>query len=257
MKNKVVRRVLTIIFSVVFIVSTVLGTLPSLAAGSNKTDLVNAVEFTTAAASVSSGTKLKVPSGTANAIKGKVPVYKKYYFKGDLSEYSSSSPIANITDGDINTQARSALSVFAEKNAAGTEANYYTDGTQAYVDLIYLLDEVFEIQQITYVSSGNESTNNYATTTAEYKVYVGDAQDALMSDANMVAHVNNRTNKKIVQNITVKDGKTLSGKYVGLRIIDPTIAKSENGTTNILTSASNNVYPRIQEFAVFTKVDYS
>ena len=78
MKNKIARRVLTIIFSVVFIVSTVLGTLPSLAAGSNKTDLVNAVEFTTAAASVSSGTKLKVPSGTANAIKGKVPVYKKY-----------------------------------------------------------------------------------------------------------------------------------------------------------------------------------
>lgn len=256
MKNKLIRRVLTVIFSVVFIVSTVLGTLPSFATGSNKTDLVNAVEFTTAAASVSSGTTLRIPNGTENALSGKEPVYKKFYFKGNLDDLVLYPSVKNFTDGDTETQTRSSSSKFAEKNAAGTEATYYTDGTEVYADLIYALDKVSNIQQITFVSAGND-TGSYATTTAEYKIYVGDEQGTLISDANMVAHVNNRTEKKRVQNITVKDGKTLSGKYVGVRIIDPTITKSENAVTNILANNDNNVYPRLNEFAVFTEIDYS
>ncbi len=231
MKSKRIRRILTFIFTLTFITSTLLGTLPAFASSTNKTDLVTISHST-------EYTGVTVVNVTENVLLGAQPYINKYYAPAGTvksEEFSLNNPgdYFNLTDGDFDTEWRVSQGMYH------SGSQWFFDGS-VYNQLAYDLGKEADITDIVVAHS---ATSTLAT--GKYKVYVSNNKDTLFNDVNLVADVDNTTTDKRQQTISTKEGKTLNGRYVGIIITMPCISTTKYG--------GETIYARIREIGVYAK----
>ena len=241
MKKLNIRRVLTFIFTLTFIISTVMGTLPAFSLSSDKTDLVevknekylnvNSVTYVTPG-------KIGV---TKNVLQGITPYINDYVAPAgtidatDKSTDKAEGPYLNLTDGSFDSEWAPGGNARPFHNSNN---EWVLDGS-VYNRLAFELAEEVDITDIMVAHSG---TNGL--TTGIYKVYVSSEKATLFESANLVAEVTNAA--VLSQNvISTKSGKTLKGKYVGFIITKPGCDPSA------WESSKGSYYTRIREIAVF------
>lgn len=231
MKNQKLRRILTFIFTLTFIVSTVLGTLPAFASSTDKTDLVtvnNSAVFKSEA----------VINEKENALAGILPYINTYHadagtVKADADDQNNPGTVANLTDGDFDSEWRHSQGLY------GNGTDWFFEGT-VYNKMAF---DLGKSQDITDIVVAHSTTSGLAT--GKYKVYVSAEKDSLFDAANLVADVDNTTTNKIQQTISTNEGKTLNGRYVGFIITMPCCATGSYGNSAI--------YARIREIGVYVK----
>ncbi len=244
MKNIKMRRILTFIFTLTFIFSTVMGTLPAFASPTTKENLVTRND-----------TDWVAPASPdkENILLGKEPYLSVYHSDAGTVKAEEQNPTGVqsstyncLTDGKysvggVDSEYRVSYCKFAVDDN-GT-VKFFDDGVKVYQKIAYDLGKSYDISDIMVAHS---KTNNMAT--GLYKLYVSDNKDTLFDDSNLVANVDNTTTKAYQQVVSTKEGETLSGQYVGMYVLLP--------TSRDVTSA-DNVYLRIQEISVYTEIDFS
>lgn len=231
MKNKLFRRVSTTALSIIFIVSMVLGTLPAFAAETDKTNFGFPRYIDWA--------NIVTNSVVTNVVAGKTPVIFEYTNTNTSTTQSfvSDANIANLTDGKSNTEVGTAGYTFTK------DGDYCADGSIT-VKLAFCLDAETYIENIQVVSSQLSKELRVA----KYSVYVGDNQSDLFNAANLLANIDNTSEKTISQHIGTRYNRDLKGQYVGFIFTDPTVSKAD-GTA--YTNNKDNVYLRLSEIAIF------
>lgn len=128
------------------------------------------------------------------------------------------------------------------------KAIYYTDGTRAYVKIIYDFGSEADISKILLVHHVTK-----AIRTGSYQLYVGNNATTLFDEENRVAAYSNVASLQR-QIFSFGGTKSAKGRYVALKILDPVF---DHGTEQVTTvtddPASNNIYTRLLEFSVFGK----
>ncbi len=128
------------------------------------------------------------------------------------------------------------------------KAIYYTDGTRAYVKIIYDFGSEADISKILLVHHQTK-----AIRTGSYELYVGNNASTLFDEENKVAAYSNAVSLQR-QIFSFGGTKSAKGRYAALKILDPVF---DHGTERVTTvdsdPANNNIYPRLLEFSVFGK----
>ncbi len=244
MKKNLFKKIATGVFSAVFALSTVMSALPAFAGSGDKTD---STEIT-----FDNETTLSAAYGSENAISGKMPYLAAYYKSGqDPKDFVSNTMLGNLTDGKADTEYRASLDAWFAKVNDDNTVTYYQDGKEVYMDLAYDLGGV---RDVTGVLVLNHSDTKLRTNS--YKVYVSNSKDDLYTDANLIADVDNTSKNARRQVISTKPDSTLSARYVGIRVIDPTHTHLDSDLTNPLKTAPvNQCYLRLYELSIFAKKD--
>lgn len=128
------------------------------------------------------------------------------------------------------------------------KAIYYTDGSRAYVKIIYDFGSEADISKILLVHHQTK-----AIRTGRYELYVGNNVSTLFDEENKVAEYSNVASLQR-QIFSFGGTKSTIGRYAALKILDPVC---DHGTENVTTvdsdPANNNIYLRLLEFSVFGK----
>ncbi len=205
MKTKTFKRILTVILSLSFVLSTVFGALST----------VNAVDNSSLAprATVSSDAERAIPaapSGTNNLFLGLTPTV--YGNKGASDaivgnpDGGAANAIANLTDGQATTKAD--LGGFRFKDAEGNDMSE-TWSTA----LTFELPASSDLNQLVVVNDGGLAS----TITEHYAVFASDDPAKLYKDESFVIDISGNTNQRNI--ITFNSG--IKAKYVGIRVYDP------------------------------------
>ncbi len=223
MKNKTLRRVLTIILSLTFVLSTVFGALSTVSAVDNSSLTPRATVVSDAERALP-----EAPAGTTNLVLGMIPTVYKNTGSADSvvgAPDSGTNVIGNLTDGLLTT--KTDLGGFRFNDGAGN------DMSETYsTALTFELPVKSDLNQLVVVNDGGLAS----TITEHYAVFASDKLSDLYNNSNFVIDINSNTNQRNI--ITFNSG--FKARYVGIRVYDP----------GNLTSA-NSQYVRMYEIALF------
>ena len=231
MKHTKIRRVLTFIFTLTFITSTVMGTLPAFSLNADKTDLV---EIKNESFYIGAGKVGK----TVNVLEGINPYINEYVAPAgtiaaeDKSMSDAGGNPVKLTDGNYETE------YFNSSCKFHNDQGWIFDGS-VYNKLAFDLGKATDITGIMVAHSTTKGL-----TTGEYKVYVSSEKDTLFETANLVADVENTAtcNQNV---ITTKSGETLNGQYLGIVVNKPGYDPESYSSDKTIA------YTRIKEIAVY------
>ena len=231
--NKRLKRITTAVFSVLFVISTVLGTLPSFAA-SDKTAKVEITSTNTKA--FSTGAMFE------NVLKGKSAIIKYTNTNTGKINVAQTRDNTKLTDGDLNADFYTGTDNNYNKPGSNTESYY--DGS-VYTDVYYNLGESTKIGSFWLCNH-----NGVGQRTGIYKVYAADTEEDLYKDENLMANVDNVANAHQVQGFTVKFGEEIKAQFIGIRVFKPCTDYTK------ITSQDNQDYFRMNEIAVFVPREF-
>ena len=142
-------------------------------------------------------------------------------------------------------------------DGVATDNSSNGNGT-VYVDMYYDLKDMVKLD---YLVLSNHPTPELIT--GHYELYVGTCIDDIFNPENKIATVDNREAFKRGEynHITVVDFKGYEGRVIAMRILDPisthnqadaiTQSVIDKKILEVTDDKSNNIYPRICEFAVY------
>lgn len=223
MKKTNLRKILTLIFTLTFIGSTILGTLPAFSLDGNT--------FTSYS---DENTETDTSLGDKNILLGIIP--QNVVYKTPTEETPISANVdSKLTDG-----------VFTEEWSKSSAL--FTDGTNVIgngiaigdysVEISFKLDKIYEITGFEMFSkTGNLSI-------CKYQIYASVNENDLFDSKNILVDFDNSATKKVHNAFKLASGKTApKAMYYGVRILDPACSKNNRAW----------LYPRLRELTLYGK----
>jgi len=175
-------------------------------------------------------------------------VYSKDSGSTEQSQQLSSDLTQKLGDGNLTESLNLSDWKFAEYNASTSTEKYIGDGIELgkyYVDIYIPLGTRKKITGFQMINAESPLA------TSKYDIYVSNSEEELFKkEENRIFTADNSEGKRVNTITLEKVGEELIGSFVGIRIYDPTNKKNE-GIADANKDGENNIFVRINEFAVY------